>query len=401
MATTLPELRVISVDDAPLTRASRPLWPVAAVLIASTLVVIGVIWDISWHMTIGRDTLWSPPHLATYAAAVIVGITCGWLALSTTFGGDTQARAQAVRFWGFRAPLGAWICVWGAFAMLASAPFDDWWHNAYGLDVEIISPPHIVLALGMYAVVVGALVMTAAARSGAPDAQTRRRLELAFVYALGLMLAMVAVITTEYSERGFQHGSHFYGVSAIAYPVILVAAARSSSLRWPATSVAGVYTLVRMLQGWILPLFSAEPKLGPIFYPMDHMAALEFPLLLIVPAFALDLLLRRWREDVGSARLDLRLAPLCGILFVVLFLAAQWPFADFLHSPAARNWFFFPHENFVFWGRPTSLYRRYEYFPGDTSSQMFALGIAAAVLWATISSFVGLAWGRWMRRVQR
>jgi len=34
--------------------------------------------------------------------------------------------------------------------MLASAPFDDWWHNAYGLDVRIISPPHMVLAAGFF-----------------------------------------------------------------------------------------------------------------------------------------------------------------------------------------------------------------------------------------------------------
>ena len=29
--------------------------------------------------------------------------------------------------------------------MIVSAPFDNWWHNAYGLDVRIISHPHMVL----------------------------------------------------------------------------------------------------------------------------------------------------------------------------------------------------------------------------------------------------------------
>jgi len=32
--------------------------------------------------------------------------------------------------------------------MLTSAPFDNWWHNAYGLDVKIVSLPHSILALG-------------------------------------------------------------------------------------------------------------------------------------------------------------------------------------------------------------------------------------------------------------
>ena len=35
--------------------------------------------------------------------------------------------------------------------MLTSAPFDNWWHNAYGLDVKIVSPPHTLLILGIRA----------------------------------------------------------------------------------------------------------------------------------------------------------------------------------------------------------------------------------------------------------
>lgn len=376
-------------------------WPVKAVLVAATFVVIGVIWDISWHMSIGRDTLWSPPHLVTYAAAVIVGITCGWLALHTTFRGTPKARAQSVGFWGFRAPLGAWICVWGAFAMLTSAPFDDWRHHAYGLDVKIVSPPHAVLALGMYAIVVGAMVMTVAARAAARDARTRHRLDLALAYALGLMLSMVAVFTTEYSERGAQHGSQFYRVSAMSYPILLTAAARASALRWPATTVAGVYMLVRMLQGWILPLVPAEPKLGPIFLPLDHLSALEFPIVLVAPAIVIDLIAKRFDSSERSAWHDLPRAPLLGVGFVAALLAVQWPFSTFLHTSAARNWFFFAHENFVFWLPSTSAYRRYEFYRVDPDGATFLVGLLWAVVYATVASWIGWQIGRWLRRVQR
>jgi hypothetical protein len=62
-----------------------------------------------------------------------------------------------VRFWRFfQAPLGAWVCIWGTIMMITSAPFDNWWHNAYGLDVKIISPPHIILALGLLDITHGA-----------------------------------------------------------------------------------------------------------------------------------------------------------------------------------------------------------------------------------------------------
>ena len=36
------------------------------ILIASTAIVIGVEWDISWHSSIGRDKLLSPPHVLIY-----------------------------------------------------------------------------------------------------------------------------------------------------------------------------------------------------------------------------------------------------------------------------------------------------------------------------------------------
>src|SRR4029453_14969557 len=126
------------------TAAASVPWPIYAVLFASPSVVLGVMWDISWHRSIGRDTFWTPAHLAIYLGGIVSGLTCGYVALKTTFAATPEERGPAVPFWGFRAPLGGWVCIWGAFAMVTSAPFDDWWHNAYGLDVKIISPPHML-----------------------------------------------------------------------------------------------------------------------------------------------------------------------------------------------------------------------------------------------------------------
>ena len=81
-------------------------WHVSAMLLGSTSIIVGLLWDISWHRTIGRDTFWTPAHMAIYLGGVLAGLSCGWLALSTTFAGTPAERAAAVRFWGFRAPLG-------------------------------------------------------------------------------------------------------------------------------------------------------------------------------------------------------------------------------------------------------------------------------------------------------
>src|SRR5437588_3301099 len=154
---------------------TRAPWSIYAVLFASLCVILGVIWDISWHRTIGRDTFWTPAHMGIYLGGIVAGFTCGWVALTTTFGGSESARGAAVRFWGFRAPLGAWVCIWGAFAMVTSAPFDDWWHNAYGLDVKIISPPHMLLAAGIAAIQGGAMLMALAWQNRADHASGERR----------------------------------------------------------------------------------------------------------------------------------------------------------------------------------------------------------------------------------
>ena len=50
---------------------------------------------------------------------------------------------------------------------------------------------------------------------------------------------------------------------------------------------------------WILPLFPAQPKLGPVYHPLTQFTPPEFPLLLIVPALALDLL---WQRTAALGR---------------------------------------------------------------------------------------------------
>ena len=54
-------------------------------LIASTAIIVGIEWDISWHETIGRDKLLSPPHVVVYIGGVICGLTCAYMALRQTF----------------------------------------------------------------------------------------------------------------------------------------------------------------------------------------------------------------------------------------------------------------------------------------------------------------------------
>lgn len=368
-------------------------WYLTAMLAGSTSIVVGLLWDISWHMTIGRDTFWTPAHMAIYLGGVLAGLSCGWLAIKTTFAGTEAERGAAVRFWGFRAPLGAWVAVWGAIAMLTSAPFDDWWHAAYGLDVEILSPPHSVLGAGMIAIQLGAMLLALALQNRAGEGEVRR-LGLAHLYAAGIVILMLATLLTEYSYPNKRHGAFFYQVMMAVLPFLLVAVARSSRLRWAATAASAFYMLITCAMVWILPLFPGTPKLGPINMPMDHMVPPLFPMLLVVPALAIDLVLQR-REGKRAGWPD---AVVMGAAFLALFFVAHWFFADFQLSPASRNWFFAGDTFWAYFSRPGP--HHYEFWNQDWDRVTpRALGIA--LLWAIASTRLGLWWGQWMAKVRR
>jgi hypothetical protein len=295
--------------------------------------------------------------------------------------------------WGFRAPLGAFMAAWGGVAMLTSAPFDNWWHSAYGLDVKIISPPHVLLIGGMLAVETGTLILILGMMNRARGA-LQRRLDWLLLYMGGQITIVCMTLLMEYSFRSEMHNGIFYRVVCMLIPAVLAGIARASDKHWAATTIAGVYTLYWAGMGWILPLFPAEPKLGPVYYQVTHFVPPEFPMLLIVPAIVLDLFWNRtrdwnrWKQAVVS-----------GILFLGVFLAVQWPFADFLQSPAARNWFF--HTNmFDYAARPEWSYTRFLFFPPDPAS-VFLKEMALGAAFAIVTCRLGFAWGDWMRRVRR
>jgi hypothetical protein len=370
--------------------SARAPWSIYAVLFASLSVILGVIWDISWHRSIGRDTFWTPAHMAIYLGGVVAGLTCGWVALTTTFAGSEADRGAAVRFWGFRAPFGAWVCIWGAFAMVTSAPFDDWWHNAYGLDVKIISPPHMLLAAGIAAIQCGAMLMALAWQNRAIG--DRGHLARLYLLGAGLLLLLVATVATEHTQRWDMHQAHFYQVSAAVFLFFILSAARASAARWPATTIALVYTGLTLFMLILMPLFPAQPLLGPIYVQIDRFMPTDFPLLLVVPALALDFVTHRTRGRLN----DWLFAAVAAVTFLIAFLAVQWPFADFLMTSAARNWLFISHR-MPYSVDPSMQARWYVLRPSDN----LAVGLPIALALGYASARCGLWWGNWMARVQR
>ena len=367
---------------------------VYASVFASLSIIVGLIWDISWHTSIGRDGLLSPPHLAIYLGAVIAGCFSGFKVLKISFFGSSEEKSASVKFWGiFYGSLGTMFCIWGAFAMLTSAPFDDWWHNTYGLDVQILSPPHTVLALGIMSIQLGAVISTLSQQNSLIGASKLQK--LLFIIASGLLLVSLFTLSSEYLGRHDMHHSLFYQVAAGVFPLYLVAVASASKLKWAATWTAVVYSLMLGAMVWILPLFSAEPLLGPIRNHISTYQSFEFPLLLIVPCVFIDLILNRFSNLNKWA-----LAAILSVSFTLVLLAVQWPFGSFLMSEGARNWFF-GTESWYFGSSPDWQYR-FDFMPWHLHTGVDLIkGIAIACVVGLFSARLGLVWGKWMTRVQR
>jgi len=377
-------------------------WYLWCAALAVTSAYVGGYWDISWHRSIGRDSFWSAPHIAIYACGVLAALSSAYLIFTSTFPpspkngfgeAGSDLRGTGVRIWGLSGPIGAFISAWGGVAMLVSAPFDDWWHNAYGLDVKIISPPHMVLATGFFGIEFGTIMLLLAFMNRASD-RLRTRLQWLFLYVGGTTVCESLLIKLEYISRPEMHGALFYIVVAIGTPAIMVALAVASRQRWACTAMAAVYTAFGVGFLWILPLFAAEPKLGPVYHQVTHFIPWEFPLLLLVPAAIVDLILQRtdgWRPIVRAL--------VTGAAFLATFIIVQWPFANFLMTPLARNRVF-GTAYFDYGTSARSVYARYVFLPEAAPAQ-FWRGMLIALVVSSVMMWIGLRTGRGMQRIQR
>ncbi|MEA5405946.1 hypothetical protein VB776_23610 [Arcicella sp. DC2W] len=380
---------------------------VYVVAICSCLVISGILWDIAWHMTIGRDGLFSAPHNLIYIGAAFAGIISGFQVLKTSFWGNATEKGKMVNFWGiFYSSLGGMFCIWGGFAAGTSAPFDDWWHNTYGLDVQIFSPPHTVLLLGLISIQIGAMIMVLAilnrkekiASLTKEQNEARNiRLRWIFIFTAGMVLATAYTFMFEFLGRWNMHGALFYQIGSALFPLLIIPFSRASGSKWGATYSALIYMIYYIAINATLRMFPAEPLLGPIANPVTFYQTTAFPLLLVFPAMVIDILFAKF-----GAKNDWVLAVLMGFGFLATFLIIQYPAGNFLlESPYARNWFF--QSDAWSYSSGADWEYRYKFAPWDVTEgiEAWAKGGGIALLLGILSARVGLLWGKWMQKVQR
>jgi hypothetical protein len=377
------------------TRIRSVPWYVWLSVLAVTSTTVGLYWDISWHIGIGRDTFWTPAHLAIQLGAVITGLTCAYLILHTTFASDAASRENSVRIWGLRGPLGAFIAAWGGLCMLTSAPFDNWWHDSFGLDVMILSPPHVVLLVGIFVMGLGGLVLTTS-QMNLSLGERRDKLSWLLLYNGSLLLCLLFMLGLEYiGDQTLMQSAIYYRVLGMIAPAVMIGIGRASGRRWAATTMAVMYTALWLAGNWIFPLFPAQPQLGPVFTPITHMVPLGFPILLLPGAIVLDIVLDRFAKSRDTWK-----AAVGGFSFMAATLAVNWPFAFFMMSPLARNWVFAMNE-FSYDTPPSQYHLAWELRSYEPSRADFWVGMLIALVATILSARIGMLWGDWMRHIRR
>jgi hypothetical protein len=279
--------------------------------------------------------------------------------------------------------------------MVTSAPFDNWWHNSFGLDVMILSPPHVVLLMGIFVMGLGGLILTTS-QMNLSNKHNRQRLGPMVIYGGSLLFSLLYMLALEYvGDQTLMHSAIYYRVLGMIAPVVLVGIARASGRRWAASTVAAIYTGLWLAGNWIFPLFPAQAKLGPVFTPITHMVPLGFPVLVLPGAIILDLVL-----DHFSGHSDTWNAVVGGTGFLAVSLAVNWPFAYFMMSPYARNWFFAMNE-FGYDIPPSQYHLAWTLRAYEKTHAEFWTGILIALVATILSTRIGMLWGGWMRRVRR
>jgi len=118
-------------------------WQTVCFPITSLTIMLAINFDGFWHVSIGRESLFIPPHLILYFSLALL-----FLLLYKTKGS---------------VPKITWLL---AALVVSAAPFDDWWHTNFGVEelnsiLIVWSPPHLIVELsliGLFVIVLQKLV---------------------------------------------------------------------------------------------------------------------------------------------------------------------------------------------------------------------------------------------------
>ncbi|PYN49073.1 MAG: hypothetical protein DME00_09990 [Candidatus Rokuibacteriota bacterium] len=180
---------------------------------ANLLAGWGVQWDIMWHVRIGRDSFWIPPHVMTYSGVTLIVLASFGVLARDTLRHRRAGRAPegTERVLGISGTPGFLLASCGIALTVLAAPIDDLWHRLFGIDVTLWSPPHL---LGLVGVTINTLACALVAREAYPAKSWPRY--VALVIALTSFYGSLSVGLRPASRLAYLYG----GLWFYAFPIL-------------------------------------------------------------------------------------------------------------------------------------------------------------------------------------
>ncbi len=326
-------------------------------LVLLGIAMVGLYWDVAWHIDLGRDKeVLSPPHLLILTALTgLIGVALLTIATATATGAEVRLR------------LGRWRLPWSALLLLAfrvgglvAFVLDSLWHQAYGVDVTLLSPPHLgLLASGSLSAIALWLMLAEGrprpaagppprgpsgpeahvpgGRSGpevpalvaqlgpeAPAMQSRSSLTpLGRALHVATLASVLIGLSTYQAE--YDYGVPLFPV--VLLPVLVMAAAGLGLTT--ARLALGRGGAVATAAGFLVLRAALAPVIGGLGHVMPR-TALYLPAALAVEVAA-------WRFGTQNR---LRFALASGALLATVGLAGEWAWAATAghHHLAAASW---------------------------------------------------------------
>lgn len=263
--------------------------------------LLGIYWDIAWHIDKGRDSFFTPPHNFIYLSIAIVLLMSVYGLLR-----DRRDSALHVRLGGFRLHPGVLIVAVGAGLELFFAPADELWHRIFGIDVTLWAPMHLIGVTGLTLYAFGGLVTSWVERRLAAGERRKRLFGYATLLFAAALLGWFMLLLAEYEFAVPAFPMLYHPLLLMSLPVfVLVLMAHLRPVPWAATWTALLFTAFRLLLSGFL-LATSRFDLAGDSRPMIP--------LLILSGLAADFLVRR-RAPIW----------LTGLVVAVLTVASNAP----------------------------------------------------------------------------
>ncbi|MDQ3643860.1 MAG: hypothetical protein M3450_20915, partial [Actinomycetota bacterium] len=271
-------------------------------------------WDVAWHVDLGRDKqVLTPPHILILTALtglMSVALLTIWLA--------TEAKADTrLRVGRWRVPTSALLLFVFRAGGLVAFVLDDLWHRAYGVDVTLLSPPHLGLLVSGSLSAVAIWLMLLEGRTDAPVTPVGRALHV-------ITLASMLVAFSTY-QLEFDYGVPLF--SLLLLPVFLVAASGLALV--PARLVLGPGGAIVVALVFLAIRGAVSILIGAMDHTVPHVP-------LYLPAALAVELAAQWAGTDRPARFALAAA---GLVATVGF-AGEWAWQASIgnHHLAATGW---------------------------------------------------------------